>query len=150
MNKEKIILASIRVSLGFIFLWAFFDKLFGLGFATVAEKAWVNGGSPTFGFLMFATRGPLTDFYHSLAGNPYIDWLFMIGLLFVGITLFINKYVKWGSIAGIAMLLLMYTAVLLPENNPIIDDHIVYILVLSYIAIRAEKEEQSNSNLKSK
>lgn len=141
MNKEKIALLLVRLSIGFIFLWAFFDKLLGLGFATVAEKAWIHGGSPTFGFLTYAVKGPFASFYQSIAGNPIVDWLFMIGLLFVGVTLLLNKYVKWGAIAGIAMLLLMYTAVLLPENNPIIDDHIVYIFILSYFALKADREE---------
>ena len=141
MNKEKIALLLVRLSIGFIFLWAFFDKLLGLGFATIAEKAWIHGGSPTFGFLTYAVKGPFASFYQSIAGNPIIDWLFMTGLLFVGVTLLLNKYVKWGAIAGIAMLFLMYTAVLLPENNPIIDDHIVYILILSYFALKADREE---------
>jgi len=145
MIKEKILLASVRLSIGFIFLWAFFDKVFGLGFATTAEKAWINGVSPTLGFLKYGTRGPLVDFYQSIAGNPIVDWLFMIGLLFVGVTLIINKYVKWGAIAGIAMLLLMYSALLLPENNPIIDDHVVYILILAYIAIKDERMEKLNN-----
>ena len=35
-------LAAARILLGIVFLWAYFDKLFGLGFATKAAKAWVN------------------------------------------------------------------------------------------------------------
>ena len=48
-----------RFSLGWIFLWAFVDKLFGLGFATESGKGWIDGGSPIFGFLNFAARGPM-------------------------------------------------------------------------------------------
>ncbi|RKN12972.1 hypothetical protein D7318_32220, partial [Streptomyces radicis] len=33
------ILAGLRVALGFVFLWAFLDKAFGLGYATQAENA---------------------------------------------------------------------------------------------------------------
>lgn len=138
MKKEKIVLLLLRLSMGFIFLWAFFDKVFGLGFATTAEKAWINGGSPTFGFLSNAAKGPFADIFHSLAGMPAVDWLFMLGLLFVGLTLIFNKFVKWGCLAGSVMLLLMYLALLLPENNPIIDDHLVYILVLALVAFRSE------------
>jgi hypothetical protein len=47
-------LAVFRVVLGFEFLWAFLDKTFGLGYATPAERAWINGGSPTKGFLRSA------------------------------------------------------------------------------------------------
>lgn len=50
--------AVLRISLGWIFLWAFLDKTFGLGAATESDNAWVDGGSPTEGYLSFATRGP--------------------------------------------------------------------------------------------
>ena len=40
------VLAVLRIMFGFYFLWAFLDKTFGLGFATPAAKAWINGGSP--------------------------------------------------------------------------------------------------------
>ncbi|OGI62642.1 hypothetical protein A2643_03425 [Candidatus Nomurabacteria bacterium RIFCSPHIGHO2_01_FULL_39_220] len=139
MNKEKIVLAVLRYVMGFIFLWAFLDKTFGLGFATVAEKAWINGGSPTTGFLANAVRGPLADVFHSLAGVAIIDWMFMLMLLFVGLTLISNKFVKWGCIIGSLLLFLMYLSLLLPENNPIIDEHLVYILVLALIALRDKK-----------
>ena len=43
--------AITRISIGWIFLWAFLDKTFGWGFATPAGKAWISGGSPTTGFL---------------------------------------------------------------------------------------------------
>jgi hypothetical protein len=39
-------LAVLRVATGLVFLWAFLDKLFGLGYATPGTKAWIAGGSP--------------------------------------------------------------------------------------------------------
>lgn len=136
MNKQKMVLVALRLVMGFIFLWAFVDKLFGLGFSTSPDKSWLHGGSPTSGFLAGATQGPFVSFFHSLAGMPVVDWLFMLGLLFVGLTLMLNKYVKWGCLAGCGMLALMYLSLLFPANNPIIDEHIVYILVLMLIGIR--------------
>lgn len=135
MNEYKTML-GLRFSMAFIFLWAFFDKLFGWGFATTADKAWINGGSPTAGFLAMAVKGPFASFFHLLSGIAVVDWLFMLGLLGVGLTLAFNKYVKWGALAGIAMLALMYLALLFPANNPIVDDHIVYILVLWLIYLK--------------
>lgn len=131
-------ISLLRIGLGFIFLWAFFDKLLGLGFATTPDKAWLHGGSPTYGFLSFATKGPFALFFKSLAGNPIVDWAFMIGLLGIGISLLFNYAVRLGAIAGIVMLALMYLAVLPPENNPVLDDHIIYILVLVLIAAHAQ------------
>jgi thiosulfate dehydrogenase [quinone] large subunit len=141
MNKQKIVFLSLRVAMSFIFLWAFFDKVFGLGFATTSEKAWINGGSPTSGFLSMGVKGPFANIFHSLAGMAIIDWVFMAGLLFIGLTLLFKRYVVWGAIAGIIMMVLMWLALLLPENNPIIDDHIVYALVLTLFALKSKAGE---------
>ena len=139
MNIKKIIWLKLRLVMGLIFLWAFVDKLFGLGFATTSENAWINGGSPTSGFLMNATRGPLAEFFKGLAGIPTVDWLFMLGLLFVGLTLLLKRFVTWGAMAGSIMLFLMYLAVFPPANNPLLDEHIVYILVLVLLASKNKR-----------
>lgn len=138
--KKYYVYVALRLMMGFIFLWAFLDKVFGLGFATKSEAAWIHGGSPTTGFLAHAVKGPFADVFKSLSGSPVVDWLFMLGLLFVGLTLILNRYVKWGAIAGMVMLALMYLALLFPANNPIIDDHIVYILVLALLAMRGQQQ----------
>lgn len=141
MKTEKTLFMGLRLALSFIFLWAFFDKVFGLGFATPSVKAWIHGGSPTTGFLSMAVKGPFASIFHQMAGVALVDWLFMLGLLFVGATLLFNRYVFWGSLAGIAMLGLMWLALLFPQNNPIIDEHIIYILILGVLAIKAKKGE---------
>ncbi len=138
---QKIIFVSLRLSMSFIFLWAFFDKLLGLGFATSTEKAWINGGSPTTGFLSAGVKGPFAEIFHSLAGVAVVDWAFMLGLLFIGVTLLFNRYVFWGSLAGVAMMSLMWLALLFPENNPIIDEHVIYALVLALLAAKSRKGE---------
>lgn len=125
------VLGLLRLTVGFIFLWAFVDKVFGLGFATTADKAWLAGASPTAGFLQFAVHGPLAGFYHSLAGSGLVDWLFMLGLLFIGVSLMLGIFMKLGGYSGIIMLALMYGALgLSPVNNPLIDEHVIYILVI--------------------
>jgi thiosulfate dehydrogenase [quinone] large subunit len=146
MNIQKLVFLKLRFVMAFIFLWAFVDKTFGLGFATTADKAWIAGGSPTFGFLSFATKGPFAEFFKSLAGVPAVDWIFMIGLLFIGLTLLLNKYVKWGAIAGVLMMMLMWLAALWPENNPIVDDHIVYALVLLVLAFKSKENKLNLKN----
>ena len=136
INKKSLVLGLLRLSMGFIFLWAFLDKTFGLGFATKAENAWLAGGSPTTGFLSFAVHGPFANFFHSLAGIPIIDWLFMAGLLFVGVSFMLGIFMRLASMAGVAMLLLMFLALgLPPENNPLIDDHIIYAFVAIFLGL---------------
>lgn len=129
-DKVQYIWALLRLTIGLIFLWAFFDKLFGLGFVTEPEKAWLAGNAPTYGFLKFATKGPFAPFYQSIAGNPIVDWLFMLGLLGIGIAFTFGIVMKLGGYSAAIMLILMYTAVLPPEHHPFLDEHIVYALVV--------------------
>ena len=122
--------------MGLIFFWAFFDKLLGLGYATIPDKSWLAGGSPTTGFLQFGVHGPFTDFFHSLAGNNMVDWLFMLGLLFIGISFTFGIFMKLGGLSGIVMFFLMYLAVgIQPVNHPFIDEHFIYILVLLVLMV---------------
>jgi thiosulfate dehydrogenase (quinone) large subunit len=133
--SARYVLAVTRIALGWVFLWAFLDKTFGLGFATEPADAWINGGSPTFGFLNFATEGKtFHDFFASLAG-PAADWLFMIGLLGIGVALTLGIGMRIAAVSGSVMLLLMWAAELPLENNPFMDDHIVYALVLVALAL---------------
>ncbi|GAA4346472.1 hypothetical protein [Angustibacter luteus] len=127
--------AAIRISLGWIFLWAFVDKLFGLGHETASKAAWIHGGHPTEGFLKFAAAGPFKDFYHGFAGAAWADWLFMIGLAGLAIGLLSGVAIRVTAAAAAAMLVLMWTAVLPPENNLFLDDHIIYALVVVALAL---------------
>ena len=123
-----------RISLGFVFLWAFLDKMFGLGLATASKDAWIDGGSPTFGFLSFGAAGPFKGVYNSIAGDAWADWLFMIGLLAIGVALILGVFMNLAAAGGALLLVLMWTAVLPPENNPVMDDHLVYALTLGLLA----------------
>jgi thiosulfate dehydrogenase [quinone] large subunit len=136
-KATRYVLAGLRLALGWVFLWAFLDKLFGLGFATKAENAWIDGGSPTAGFLGNAVKGPFADFYGSFAGAAWADWLFMIGLAGIGIALILGIGMRIAAIAGALLLIAMWTAVLPPENNPFMDDHLVYAGVLALLALTA-------------
>jgi thiosulfate dehydrogenase (quinone) large subunit len=141
----RLTLGVTRISLGFVFLWAFFDKLLALGFHTgydqegnldrFGDAAWINGGSPTEGFLSFGTKGPFKDFYTGMAGSAWADWLFMIGLAGIGTALMLGIGMRIAAGAGALLMVMMYTAAIQPENNPVIDDHIIYALVLVALAL---------------
>lgn len=120
----------LRVALGFVFLWAFLDKLFGLGYATKEAASWLNGGSPTAGFLSFGTTGPLADFYKGLSGSALVDWLFMLGLLGIGFSFVFGIGMKFMGWIGALLMVMMWSAVQPLKNNPLIDDHIIYALLL--------------------
>jgi len=133
--QQKFAWTAVRITLAWTFLWAFLDKTFGLGYATESSKSWLNGGSPTEGYLKFATSGPLTDFYQSLSGNAAVDVVFMIALLLLGITLFLGIGLRLAAIGGSLLMLLMWSSGLPPANNPITDDHIVYMFALIGLAL---------------
>jgi len=139
-------LAVLRIATGFIFLWAFLDKVFGLGFATPAARAWINGGSPTKGFLSGVDVGPLQNVFHALAGNPIVDWLFMLGLLGIGVALIAGIGLRFAAVATTIMMAGMWlaefpldttTAAGEPSmsTNPIVDYHIIYALVAIVAAL---------------
>jgi thiosulfate dehydrogenase (quinone) large subunit len=146
-------LAVLRIGYGVTFLWAFFDKLLGLGFHTGAitneegvrtgidfmakDAAWIAGGSPTNGFLAFGVpaHNPFKDIYTSMAGDTWVDWLFMLGLLGIGVALFTGVGIRIAAGAGALLYALMYFASVPLENNPIIDDHMAGAIVLVVLAL---------------
>jgi thiosulfate dehydrogenase [quinone] large subunit len=130
-------LAGLRLALGWVFLWAFLDKVFGWDFATPEKNAWINGGSPTKGFLGNAVEGPFKDLYGSIAGAAWADWMFMIGLAAIGTALILGIGMRIAAAAGGLLLVLMWSAVLPPANNPFMDDHLIYAGVLAVLALTA-------------
>ena len=136
-KAARFVFAGVRIALGWTFLWAFLDKTFGLGHETAEKAAWINGGHPTEGFLKFAAAGPLKGFYNSFAGAAWADTLFMLGLAGIGIALIAGIGMRIAAAAGSLMLVLMWTAVLPPENNAFMDDHLIYAGVLVLLALTA-------------
>jgi len=134
-TASRYVFAGVRIALGWVFLWAFLDKLFGLGHETAQNAAWVNGGSPTSGFLGHAATGPFQDMYNNIAGAGWADWLFMLGLLGIGVALIAGIGMRIAAAAGALLLVLMWTAVLPPENNPFMDDHLIYAGTLVGLAL---------------
>jgi thiosulfate dehydrogenase (quinone) large subunit len=120
--------AIARISIGWIFLWAFLDKTFGWGFATPAAKSWINGGSPTTGFLKGSN-------FAGLAGQPWVDWLFMLGLAAIGAALVLGIGTRIAAATGGLMLVLMWAAELPLANNPFMDEHLIYAIVLIGLAM---------------
>ncbi|MEU6786806.1 hypothetical protein ABZ912_47080 [Nonomuraea angiospora] len=127
--------AIARISIGWIFLWAFLDKTFGWGLATPADRAWISGGSPTTGFLKGTGENALGGPFGSLAGQAWVDWLFMAGLLGIGLALVLGVGTRIAAVTGGLMLVLMWAAELPLANNPFMDEHIVYAIVLAGLAL---------------
>ncbi|MFI5588385.1 ANTAR domain-containing protein [Amycolatopsis sp. NPDC051758] len=87
-------LAVLRIVMGLTFLWAFLDKMFGLGYSTSSAQAWISGGSPTKGFLGHVQVGPMQSMLRDWAGAGWADWLFMLALLGLGVALLLGVALK--------------------------------------------------------
>lgn len=137
-------LAVLRIAVGWLFLWPFLDKLFGLGYSTTSAKAWIRGGSPTKGFLSNVDVGPLQSFFHSLAGTTYADWGFMLALLGIGLALILGIGLRIVAIGGTALVVGMWLASWpsaklaggkpTASTNPFLDDHLLYALMFIVFA----------------
>ncbi len=136
--------AVARLSVGFVFLWAFFDKAFALGYSTgkdpttgvidrFGSAAWIHGGSPTTGYLS-GVAGPFKGIFEPLSGAVWADYLFMIGLLAIGVALMLGIVLRVAAGSGALLLIFMWMASLPLANNPFMDDHLVYAIVLIGLA----------------
>ncbi len=119
-------LAVVRILLGWIFLWAFLDKAFGLGYNTPSGQGWIDGGSPTAGFFAGGTAG----MFSGVAGQPWADWLFMIAQAGLGLGLILGVLMRLASIGGAVLMLALWYSMLPLETNPFVDPHLVFAAVM--------------------
>jgi thiosulfate dehydrogenase (quinone) large subunit len=138
-------LAVLRIATGFVFLWAFLDKTFGLAYSTPTDRAWINGGSPTNGFLSHVEVGPFQSIAHTIAGTWWADTLFMTGMAAVGIALIAGIGLRVAAASGALIMAMMWLAELPLDRfttagepsgstNPITDYHLIYAVVLVVLA----------------
>lgn len=141
-------LAVLRIATGLVFLWAFADKVFGLGYATPAERSWINGGSPTNGFLGHVSVGPFESTFQSWAGAAWADWLFMLGLGAIGVAAILGIGLRLAAGSAVVMMLLMWAAEWPLDQttsagepsgstNPLVDYHLIYAVALIVCAATA-------------
>jgi thiosulfate dehydrogenase [quinone] large subunit len=114
-------LLTLRVVMGWTFFYA--------GITKVLDPAWTAEG-----FLLHAVPegNPFGGFWETLAA----DWLWLIdplnvwGLTLVGAALLVGAFVRWAALWGAVMMLFYWAASLPLENGIVIDDHVVYALIL--------------------
>ncbi len=126
--------AITRLCMGWIFLWPFLDKTFGLHHQTTSAKAWIRGGSPSMGFLS-GSVGPFSAFYKAIAGAGVVNWLFMIGLIGIAVALLLGVGVRIAAVSGAVLTVLMWSASLPPQDDVFMDNHLIYALVLVGLAL---------------
>jgi thiosulfate dehydrogenase (quinone) large subunit len=132
------IMAVTRISVGWVFLWSFLDKTFGLGFSTASESAWVNGGSPATGWLQFgAADSPAAGMFSALAGMPGINFLYMFAMLGMGLALVLGIGLRVNAVAGSVVVVMMWLGSLPYDTNPFFTYHLLYALLFVAFAVGA-------------
>lgn len=139
------VLAISRIVIGWTFLWAFLDKLFGLNFSTPAANSWLNGGTPAQGFIS-RIEGPFAGFFQ-LFNNAFGDWFFMLGLLGIGVAMIAGAGLRLAAPGGALLMLFMFMAeiptatamvdgeMVRGSTNPIVDSHWHEALLLIIAAV---------------
>ncbi len=133
-TAARYVWAVTRLCMGWVFLWPFLDKMFGLGHGTPSASAWIDGGNPTKAFLS-GSVGPFSSIYHSIAGAGWVNWLFMVGLIAIAVSLLLGVFMRLACGAGALLVLLMWSATLPPEDDVFMDNHIIYALLLVGLAL---------------
>lgn len=123
---SKISLLLLRLGLGWVFLYS--------GLTKVLNPDWTAAG-----YLKSAKTFPAL--YQWLASAANIDWVNFLnqwGLTLVGAALVLGIAIRIASWTGVAIMLLYYFPVLtfpkIGANSYIVDEHIVYALILLVFA----------------
>ncbi len=125
-QSQKIFLFLSRISLGWLFFYA--------GITKVLNPEWSAAG-----YLQGAKA--FTGLFQWFASPANIGWVNFInewGLTLLGISLILGIGVRLSSVLGILLMLLYYLALGFPYPNPhsyIVDEHVVYALVLAFFAV---------------
>jgi thiosulfate dehydrogenase (quinone) large subunit len=97
-NSQAFLLVTLRVLLGWYFLYEGITKLF-------------NPDWSALGYLM-DSKGPVSGLFHSMASNldlvSVVDWLNMWGLTLIGLGLLLGLLTQLSLIFGILLLVMYY------------------------------------------
>lgn len=125
-------LLVLRIALGWLFVYA--------GISHISNPSWSAAG-----YLSSAKTFPAL--YHWLASAPNIGWVNILnewGITLIGIALISGIMLRLASYGGILMMALYYLVILkfpyVGDHSFIVDEHIIYILVLLTIASTSSKK----------
>ena len=123
---QKISLFLLRVSMGWFIFYAGITKVLNPEWSAAG---YLKGAKTFVGFYEWLLQPNIL---------PSINFLNEWGLTLVGISLILGLFVRLGSIFGAALMVLYYFPILnFPYPNPytfLIDDHIIYALVMILLA----------------
>ncbi|MFC4336498.1 hypothetical protein [Salininema proteolyticum] len=126
-------LALLRIVLSGVFLWAAADHLLGLGRPTPSGQGWVDGQSPTSGYLAGA-QGTFADLFQGLSGQAWVDVLFVGGMGAVGVALLLGIGMRLAAVGAVCLMGMLYLSSMPLQGNPVVDQHLVYLVAAVALA----------------
>ena len=126
MGKESNLLFLLRVAMGWLMFYA--------GITKVLDPEWSAAGYAV-------NASTLSGLYEWLASPANLGWINFVnewGLTLLGISLILGIGVRLSSTLGAVLMLFYYFPILefpyAGEHSYIVDEHIIYALVLAYFA----------------
>ena len=128
-GNDRTIIFILRLSMAWVFLYAASHQVFVPGWSATGFLAHTK----TFHWLFAPMTAP------GIGG--IISFLVMYGHLAIGLSLLFGLFVRASSIAAIALMILYWMAhmdfpYISNTNNFLLDDHIVYAIVLWLLIVR--------------
>lgn len=135
MHKLKNPVFWLRLTLGWLFLYA--------GISKITDPNWSAEG-----FLKGAKTLPQLYSWFALPTNiGWVNFLNEWGLTLLGISLILGLAIRWSTYLGVLLMILYYLPGLqfpYAEHGFLVDEHIIFILVLCLI----KKQTDQHWNLK--
>ena len=126
-KKEKLLLAVMRIAMGWLMFYA--------GITKVLNPEWSAAGYAK-------SAKSLSGLYAWFAQTGNIDWINFTnkwGLTLLGVSLILGIGVRLSSSLGAVLMFSYYLPALsfpyVGSNSLLVDEHIIYILVLSFFAL---------------
>ncbi|MEK9194406.1 MAG: DoxX family membrane protein [Patescibacteria group bacterium] len=128
-KAEKITLFLLRIGTGWLMFYAGITKILTPNWSA---EGYLKGAKTFAGFYQWLLNPNIL---------PVINFVNEWGLTFLGVSLILGVFVRLSSVLGAMLMLLYYFPVLTfpyVEHGFLVDDHIIYALVLVFLAaIRA-------------
>lgn len=117
------LVVSLRVVLGWVLFYA--------GITEVLDPTWTASGYLANGV---PDANPFAGVWIAMAGTPMVDVLVQWGLTLTGLGLIVGAPGRWNAFRG-SFIMLVFRASSLPlEHAVVVDQHVVYVLVLASVA----------------
>lgn len=126
-KKERVLLATMRIAMGWLMLYA--------GVTKVMNPEWTAAGYAK-------SAKTLGSLYTWFAASGNIDWINFVnkwGLTLLGVSLILGIGVRLSSSLGVILMFSYYLPVLdfpyVGDHSFLVDEHIIYMLVLVFFAL---------------